>query len=135
MVKSTHVPLPLPLAAATVTATTTQCRDEIRMGTKINLALREDASAEDRLQAMFQVQDGDLCRTFRLAGLFRIDGSYGSEVVGHGVVALYPEIWLSLALQKLSSRGVLCAVCVQVCQYVVCMCVLCHLFGGAKHAQ
>lgn len=29
------------------------------MGTKINLALREDASAEDRLQAMFQVKGGD----------------------------------------------------------------------------
>lgn len=29
---------------------------EIRMETKVNLALREDASAKDRLQAMFQVR-------------------------------------------------------------------------------
>lgn len=27
-----------------------------RMGTKVNLALREDASSDDRLQAMFQVR-------------------------------------------------------------------------------
>ena len=34
---------------------------------------------------------------------FRNGGSYGSKVVGHGVVAFGPDIWLSLALRNLFS--------------------------------
>ena len=66
MVTRAHTPSLPSAATAATTATTTQSRDEIRMGTKINLALREDASAEDRLQAMFQVRGGDfMCWSVR----------------------------------------------------------------------